>query len=111
MDTGVYSPLLVISLAALATYASRLLGTVLSGRITTDSAMIDWITCVTYALLAGLVVRMIWMPVGALAATPDWMRISAAAAGLLIFALTRKSVGFGVLGGSLVLIVLTWTFL
>jgi len=106
-EASIYSPLLIITLAAAATYASRALGTLLSGKITVDSAMIDWITCVTYALLAGLVARMIWMPIGALTATPDWMRFTAAATGLIVFGLTRKSVGFGVLAGSAVMIALS----
>ena len=107
-DASLYSPYVAIALAAGATYASRAAGAFLSGKIGTESAVIDWITCVTYALLAGLVVRMIWMPVGALAATPDWMRFAAAGTGLLVFVIARKSVGFGVLSGSLMLIALTW---
>lgn len=107
IDQTLYSPVLAITLAALATYASRLLGTFLSGKISTDSAVIDWITCVTYALLAGLVVRMIWMPIGALATTPDWMRLTAAGAGLAVFFVFRKNIGLAVLAGSLVLVALT----
>ena len=107
-DPTMYSPFVAIALAAVATYASRAAGAFLSGKIGTESAVIDWITCVTYALLAGLVVRMIWMPVGALASTPDWMRIGAALVGLAVFIIARKSVGLGVLSGTLTLIALTW---
>lgn len=103
-----YSPFIAIALAAVATYASRAAGAFLSGKIGTESPVIDWITCVTYALLAGLVVRMIWMPVGALASTPDWMRFAAAGTGLAVFVIARKSVGLGVLSGTLTLIALTW---
>jgi len=108
IEPSFYSPVVAITLAGIATYASRALGAYLSGKVGTQSPVIDWITCVTYALLAGLVVRMIWMPIGALAATPDWMRFTAAGTGLAVFALTRKNVGLGVLGGSLMLIALTW---
>ena len=101
------SALLVIALAAVATYASRFVGTLVSGKITVNSPIIDWITCVTYALLAGLVVRMIWMPIGALADTPDWMRFVAAGTGLAVFLASKHNVGLGVLSGSLVLIGLT----
>ncbi|OEJ66201.1 AzlD domain-containing protein [Magnetovibrio blakemorei] len=109
IENAVYSPVLVITLAALATYASRLLGAFLSGRLTTASPIVDWITCVTYALLAGLVVRMIWMPIGTLAQTPDWWRFAAAASGLIVFMISRKNVGLGVLAGSLVLMGLSWS--
>jgi len=107
-EASVYSPVLVITLAAIATYASRYLGTLLSGKISTESPVIDWITCVTYALLAGLVVRMIWMPIGALAATPDWWRFAAAATGLAVFALSKRNIGISVLAGSLMLVGLSW---
>jgi len=107
-EAALYSPFVAIALAAVATYASRAAGAFLSGKIGTESAVIDWITCVTYALLAGLVVRMIWMPVGALSTTPDWMRFTAAATGLAVFIVARKSVGLGVLSGTLTLIALTW---
>ena len=101
------SALLVIALAAIATYASRAVGTMVSGKIVVDSPVIEWITCVTYALLAGLVVRMIWMPIGALADSADWMRFAAAGTGLSVFLLSKHNVGLGVLSGSLVLIGLT----
>lgn len=107
-DATLYTPVTAIALAAVATYASRAMGAFLSGKIGTESAVIEWITCVTYALLAGLVVRMIWMPVGALATTPDWMRFAAAGTGLAVFVIAKKNVGLGVLSGSLVLIALTW---
>jgi len=108
VDATVYSPVLAITLAAVATYASRYLGALLSGKISTDSTIIDWITCVTYALLAGLVVRMIWMPIGALSTTPDWVRFCAAGIGLATFVISRKNIGLGVLAGSLTIIALTW---
>ena len=104
------SALLVIVLAAIATYASRAVGTMVSGKITVDSPIIDWITCVTYALLTGLVVRMIWMPVGTLANTDDWVRFTAAGTGLAVFLISKHNVGLGVLSGSLMLIGLTSYF-
>jgi len=104
--TSLYSPTLIITMAALATYASRALGTYFSGKVARQSALIEWVTCVTYALLAGLVARMILLPIGALSATPDWVRLSAAGAGLAVFIVTRKNVGLGVLAGSLAIIAL-----
>ena len=107
VEQSLYSPVLVITLAALATYASRALGAFLSGKISVESPVIDWITCVTYALLAGLVARMIVMPIGALAQTPDWWRYAAAGAGLLVFVLSKHNIGFSVLAGALVLVALS----
>ena len=106
MDGIFYTPVVVITLAALASYAARALGTLLSGRIRADSPVIEWITAVTYALMAGLVARMIVLPIGALAATPEWIRLGAAATCLVVFFITRKNVGLGVLAGTLTLMAL-----
>lgn len=107
MDTLFHTPAGIITLAALASFASRALGAMLSGRIRADSPVIEWITAVTYALMAGLVARMIILPIGGLAETPDWMRLSAAAACLAVFFIARKNVGLGVLVGSVTLITLS----
>jgi len=109
MEPLLYNPVIAIALAALASYASRALGTLLSGRIRADSPAIEWITAVTFALMAGLVARMILLPIGGLSETPDWIRLSAAAACLAVFFITRKNVGLGVLAGSVTLVALTLT--
>ncbi len=108
MDSVVQNPILVIALTALATYASRAAGAFLAGRVSIDSQVVEWITCVTYALMAGLVVRMIILPLGSLSATPLAVRLGAAGVGLLVFFATHKNVGASVLAGSLTLIALTW---
>ena len=108
MEDLLHSPYGIIALAALASYASRALGTALSGRIRADSPAIEWITAITYALMAGLVARMIVLPIGPLAATPDWMRLAAAAVCLMVFFAARRNVGLAVFSGSLTLLTLTW---
>ena len=108
MDVLTSAPVITITLAAIASYASRGLGALLSGRISPDSAVVDWITAVTYALMAGMVVRMLALPIGALTATPDWMRLMSTAVGLAAFFITRRNVGIGVAAGSLTLAALTW---
>lgn len=106
MEALFHTPVGIITLAALASFASRALGALLSGRIRADSPVIEWITAVTYALMAGLVARMVLLPIGGLAGTPDWMRLTSAAACLAVFFIARKNVGLGVLAGSLTLIAL-----
>lgn len=108
MDALTSTPVLIITLAAIASYASRGLGALLSGRISPDSAVVDWITCVTYALMAGMVVRMIALPIGALTTTPDWMRLVSTVIGLAVFFTSRRNVAAGVAAGSLTLALLTW---
>jgi len=109
MDSLPYSPILVITFAAIATYASRGLGTLLSGRLQAGDEIVEWITCVTYALMAGLIVRMIILPIGALTETPDWVRIASTVVGLIVFFMSRKNIGLGVLAGSASLACFMWS--
>ena len=108
MSPEIYDPVVVIVLAALASYASRGLGALLSGRLDPNGSVVEWITCITYALMAGLVVRMLLLPIGALTVTPDWVRLLSAGIGLLIFFVFRKNVGLGVAAGSATMALLTW---
>ncbi|MCK5445685.1 MAG: AzlD domain-containing protein [Rhodospirillaceae bacterium] len=101
-------PWVAIFLGAAATYASRLLGVLLSGRVAAESRIIEWITCVTYALLAGLVARMIVLPIGSLNEVAPWARLLAAMIGLGVFFAFKRNIAAGVSAGTLTLIALIW---
>ncbi|HTO81269.1 MAG TPA: AzlD domain-containing protein [Methylomirabilota bacterium] len=100
-------PWLVLLAGAGVTYAWRGMGVLLSGRIDAEGPLFRWIGAVAYALLAALIARMIVLPIGPLAATALVDRLGAAAAALLVFLLTRRSLLFGVLAGAAVLVLLT----
>jgi branched-subunit amino acid transport protein len=51
------------------TYLWRGLGVLLSGRINPQSAIFEWVSCVAYALVAGLIARIIVAPSGLMAQT------------------------------------------
>ncbi|MFZ9314068.1 MAG: AzlD domain-containing protein [Burkholderiaceae bacterium] len=76
--------LIVVLAAALGTYGWRFLGLVLSGRIRTDSEFFQWISCVTYAMVAGLVFRIVVLPVGLLAQIPLGTRLICIGAALIV---------------------------
>lgn len=97
-----------IALGAVATYASRFLGVIFSERIKSDGKLVEWVTYVTYALLAGLVARMIILPIGSLAEATDWMRLSAIAAGLAAFYALGRSLAAGVITGTVAMIIMLW---
>jgi len=96
VDTAIWGMLVV---GAAVTYAWRALGVALSGRINPDGPVIVWVACVAYALLAGLVARMIVLPYGALASVDLWIRLGASAIGLGVFYATRRNILAGVLAG------------
>lgn len=90
---------LALLAAAVVTYAWRGLGVVMAGRIDPAGPLFRWVGCVAYALLAGLVARMILLPIGPLAETPMATRILATCAGLLVFLVLRRNLLAGLAAG------------
>ena len=97
----------LLALCGLATYAFRGLGTLLSGELRAESEAFAWVSCVAYAMIAGLIVRMLLMPTGALAETTPVERAAGTAVALATyFALTRRNLFAGVFAGALAVWVL-----
>ncbi len=95
-------PLLVSAIAA--TYVWRALGVLLSARIDPEGDLFQWVTCVSYAMLAGLIARMTVMPLGVLAATPLFDRLAAMAIAFAVYFGWRRKVLPGVAAGVVALI-------
>jgi len=103
-----YWPWLLALVAGAATYMWRGLGVVFSGRLETTSPVFDWVSCVAYALIAGLVTRMIILPIGTLQETTPEARLGGAALALVIFFGARRSLLLGTLAGVGLFVVLAW---
>lgn len=101
-------PLILMVAGGLATYFWRALGVALSGRIDASSRLFEWVACVAYAMLAGLISRMILLPNGPLAHTATSDRIVGAVIALAIFFLSRRNIGLGVAAGAGALVLMTW---
>lgn len=86
--------------AAAVTYAWRGLGVLLSGRLDPESAPMRWFAALAYALLAGLISRLIFLPQGALGETPLPARLAAAILALLVYRWSRSSILLGVMAGT-----------
>ena len=97
----------LLAVAAAATYASRGLGVLLSGRINPSGSLFTWVGLVTYALLAGLVARMILLPIGALQETALLARLAATALATAVFFAARRNLLLGVASGALLLVLLS----
>ena len=93
--------------AIAATYFWRGIAVPLSTKIDSDSRAFEWMTCVTYALLAGLISRMIFLPYGDLAYTPVSERIAAVAVALITFFISKRNLLVGVGAGILMFLALT----
>lgn len=108
-DAATWWPLAAVAVAAGVTYAWRALGVILSGRIDPQGPVFEWAACITYALMAGLVARMIVLPRGPLADTLLSDRLLAVAATLVaFFLLSRRNLLLGVAVGAVALAALTW---
>lgn len=98
---------LAIAVGTVATLVPRLSGVALSGRIDPRGAVFRWVSCLAYALMAGLIARMILFPVGPLLATELVHRLAATGLGLAVFFATRGNLALGVGSGTALLIALT----
>jgi branched-subunit amino acid transport protein len=99
--------LLVFACGA-ATYLWRGLAVPLSGRVSVDSELFTWISCVAYAMVASLIARMVFLPSGTLAATllPD--RLLACALALVVYFVGRRNLILGMVAGFAVIVVAGW---
>lgn len=90
----------LIVAAGLGSYIWRGLGVWLSGRVTLESPVLRWVTCVSYAMLAALIARMLMMPEGPLAAAPLIDRVIGCAVGLAALFLFKRNTLLAVLIGA-----------
>jgi branched-subunit amino acid transport protein len=82
-----------------ATFVWRFLGVVVVKRIDANGAIFQWITCVSYAMVAGLIFRMVMMPESELAGVSLVIRIAAVAIAFAAYFLFRRRLVAGVLAG------------
>jgi branched-subunit amino acid transport protein len=61
--------------ATIGTYICRAVGVLVAQKINQESEIFRYLTAVTYAMVAALVVRMILMPIGLLSTVPVWIRL------------------------------------
>lgn len=97
---------LLIAGACLVTYMWRGIGVALGGGMRLEGPLFRWVSAVAYAMLAGLIARMIVLPLGALEHTPLAERLLAAGIALAVFLLSRRNMLLAVLSGAAALVLL-----
>lgn len=80
----------IIFLAALVTFGWRFAGLILSDYIHSDSRLMLWINAVAYAMVAGVLMKLMVYPVGILESTPLDYRLAGLAVGLFAMISTRS---------------------
>ena len=95
-----------LAIAAAGTYACRALGVVVSDKINQDSEFFRWLSAVTYALVAALVVRMVLMPVGPLGTVPVGWRLGFCAVSLLVMVVgSRRRPALALFSGTALMLI------
>jgi len=84
--------LVLLTLGAIVgTYIWRGAGVMFAARVNSDGPIFQWVTFVSYAMLGGLIARMVILPIGPLMETPLLFRALAFAIGVgLFFVLGRR---------------------
>jgi|TARA_B110000259_G_scaffold148013_1_gene166939 branched-subunit amino acid transport protein len=82
---------LAILVTSLATYISRLLGTITSKKIKETSKIFKWFNCLAYSTLSALLARIIIFPEGALADVDYFIRFIVIFICLMIFIICKKN--------------------
>ena len=97
----------VLGLVSLATYVWRFAGATIAARIDPGGAWFQWFSCLAYGMLAGLISRILLMPVGIMADTPLGDRMVALAAGFVLFVAFRRNMLLAMVGSVGVFTLLT----
>lgn len=100
---------LIVLGSSAATFFWRLLGVAVVKKIDPEGAVFEWVTCVSYAMVAGLVFRMIMMPESDLASVSLLIRCAAVAFAFAAYFAFRRMLLAGVLaGGGSLSIMVSW---
>ena len=99
---------MILGLASLGTYLWRGLGVLLSGKISQEGPLFRWITCVTYAMVTALVVRIIVLPVGALSQVSLLYRVIAVGAALAVMMARKNALVPALTTGTVLIVIFGW---
>ena len=86
----------------------RGLGVWVADRVDVRSEWFRWVSCVAFAMIAGLVCRVVLLPVGELAQTTLVRRLAGLAIALIAYRVGRRSMLVGVLTGAAALPIMEW---
>lgn len=96
--------IVALIMCALVTYACRAAGVMLSSRVSQTSEIFLWVSCVTYAMIAALTSRMIFLPSGVLATVPVWARLVICGVAIVIMHFGRRNRMVGALAAGVALV-------
>jgi branched-subunit amino acid transport protein len=89
----------IVLLCGLASYVWRALAVVIGGRVSPKSETFKLFSCVAYAMVAGLISRMVMLPEGILAEAPLAYRLAGIGTAVAVFFAFRRNLAAGVFAG------------
>ena len=92
---------IVVLACGAATFVWRAAGVLVTRRIDANGALFSWITCVSYAMVAGLIFRMLVMPESELASVSLPIRLAAVGTAFAAYFFFKRRLVAGVLAGGL----------
>jgi hypothetical protein len=104
LPDGLWGYLILLGMALAFHEPWRWAGIVLGRDIDVQGPVFAWVRCVATALVAGLVMRLVLFPAGALGALSQGGRVGAFATGIAVFLLGGRSLAKGVLAGAAALV-------
>lgn len=104
LEDGFGGYLTILVAGALAHEPWRWLGYGLGSGIDGNSEIFHWVRAVATALVAALVTRILIFSPGALAGVEVGLRIAGFAAGLVVFYLSGRNIGAGIVGGAVLMV-------
>ena len=100
-------PSIVLTLCIVGTFMWRALGVAVANHIDISSDLFEWFNCVAYAMLAGLISRIILIPSGTLETTLLFDRVAAMVIGLVVFVIFKRNIFWGTFTAFLIFLSLT----
>ncbi len=89
----------LLALAVAATFVWRLAGVFVAGRLREDGPLFAWVAAVAYAMVAGLMARILIMPRGDITLEGMGPRLAALAVAFAVWYLRGRSLTWGLAAG------------
>ena len=89
----------IVLLCGAATYIWRALAVFVGGRVSPESEAFRLFSCIAYAMVAGLISRMVILPEGLLAEAPLSFRLIGVGAAVAVFFGLKRNLAAGVIAG------------
>lgn len=89
----------IVLFCGAATYIWRAAAVIIGGKVNPEGELFRLFSCIAYAMLAGLISRMIILPEGLLAEAPLAFRLTGIGTAVVVFFALKRNLAAGVFAG------------